>query len=500
MLTEKLWHRIRSVVFTAVPEQPEPSASEARAAGHSEDRREVKFPKARAPRILILTSELGAGHARAAEAIRLAIREMAPEATVCMVDWWSLMHASVAREAKEMYMGLVLSHPDLYERIYHLGERTWRELLSSTQPLPLPVQQLFEHIRTLHIGESRRRARGPYRSDRALYSLFCTTPGDPLSFIAGGMLAKLALIKWSWGRLARRLRVRIQKFEADVIVSTQMIPAALVSAIKVSSIKQQRRLAIPSVAVPTDFGVHDFWSQPHTDLYCIAHESLTELPPGLNSARVAATGIPLMPEFSKPVDAREAREQLGLNQEIPVVLVLGGGLGLGVESVAEQLLRTPIDMQVLVLRGRNASALAKLDALRSSNATRLRVYDWTDRVGVFIRAADIVVGKPGGLSVAEVLACGRPFLAMRSLHGQESFNVRFLERHNVGRLLSDNELSPTIDTLLRNPEELAALKEHAWQLGCRGGAERIAERVLELAIATSERDAWRAGWQSYRAQ
>ena len=45
---------------------------------------------------------------------------------------------------------------------------------------------------------------------------------------------------------------------------------------------------------------------------------------------------------------------------------------------------------------------------------------------IYLRAADIVVGKPGGISVAEALACGRPLLATRSLGGQEGFNIDFL--------------------------------------------------------------------------
>lgn len=488
---ENLWQRLRGAVFPHAPEE-DPRAAPVEPLRHLFDTPETS------PRILLLTSELGCGHARAAQAIRLAILQRMP-ATVCLFDWWSLMHPSVAQGAKQMYLELVLKHPDLYERIYHLGEGTWRELLSGARPMPAPVQQLCDLIRALHLGDSLPPAHGPYASDRALFSLFCSTPADPQSLIAGGMLAKLALMKWSWGRLVRRMRMQIRKFQPDVIVATQMIPAALVSAIKTAAIKQHRRLSIPSVAVPTDFGVHDFWNQPGTDWYCLGHESLSELPSTLDPARVIVTGIPLMPEFASPIDGLEARRRLELREDVPVVLILGGGLGLGVETVAERLLRGNINATLLVLRGQNASAGAKLDALAAQNASRLRVYDWTDRVDVFVRAADIVVGKPGGLSVAEVLACGRPLFATRSLQGQEGFNVRFLERHGVGRLLSEEELVASIDTLLANSEELAALKERAWQLGCRDGADGIADRTLALAFASSARAGRSRGWQLNRS-
>lgn len=486
---EKLWQRIRTVVLSAVSDE------DYRLHGATIERSRYTFDVPEpAPRILVLTSELGSGHARAAQAIGLAVLRRMPSATVQVLDWWSLMHIGVAHAAKDMYLELVQNHPELYERIYRLGEGTWRELLSGTHPLPEPVQQLFELIRTLHGEDLIGPARGPYASDRALFSLVCSTPSDRQSLIAGGMLAKLAVMKWSWGRLVRRLRSRLEKFQPDVIVSTQMIPAALVSAIKVSAIKQHRRIDIPSVAVPTDFGVHDFWHQLGTDWYCLGHETLSELP-DLASSQVAITGLPLMPEFAAPVDAADARRQLGLHDS-PVILVLGGGLGLGVESVARRLLQANVGAQLLVLRGQNAGA--QLDAEASQQPARLRVYDWTDRIDIFIRAADIVVGKPGGLTVAEVLACGRPLLATRSLHGQEGFNVRFLERHGVGKLLSDDELIGSIDTLLRHPDELVALKERAWRLGRREGAERIAERLVALAFDSNARTKRRSGWQLSR--
>jgi UDP-N-acetylglucosamine:LPS N-acetylglucosamine transferase len=109
------------------------------------------------------------------------------------------------------------------------------------------------------------------------------------------------------------------------------------------------------------------------------------------------------------------------------------------------------------------------------------VWDWTGRIETFLRAADIVVGKPGGLTVAEALACGRPLLATRSLRGQEGFNVAFLERHGVGWLVSEEELVPRVESLLADPGDLKRIQEQAWTLGRRDGAPRIADRVLALA-------------------
>ena len=75
---------------------------------------------------------------------------------------------------------------------------------------------------------------------------------------------------------------------------------------------------------------------------------------------------------------------------------------------------------------------------------------------LYLRAADLVVGKPGGITVAEALACGRPLLATRSLGGQEGFNVDFLERNGVGGLVGDREVAERVDALAAGSRSAAA--------------------------------------------
>ena len=104
----------------------------------------------------------------------------------------------------------------------------------------------------------------------------------------------------------------------------------------------------------------------------------------------------------------------------------------------------------------------------------------------------LFVGKSGGLTVAEVLACGRPLLVTRTLQGQESFNVRFLERHGIGRLVGNEELAQQVREWLESPELLQDIQARAAAAGRRDGALRVAEQVLELAARRMARVARRS--------
>jgi processive 1,2-diacylglycerol beta-glucosyltransferase len=131
--------------------------------------------------------------------------------------------------------------------------------------------------------------------------------------------------------------------------------------------------------------------------------------------------------------------------------------------------------------GRNDEAQSALADLAGMHPHRLCIGGWTERMDLYIRAADIVVGKPGGVTLAEVLACGRPLLATRSLGGQEGFNVGFLERHDVGALVRDHELFAKVQSMLAQPALLQAMQARAWALGSRHGAKRVTKMILDLS-------------------
>ena len=444
---------------------------------------------ARAPRVLLLTSALGSGHLRAAQAVEAALRERSPTVTVQTLDFWSLLDAQVAQTLRQTYLRLVQEHPDLYERFYQLDQHTWRDIIEGHEPLPAVLVEGLEWLAASVADDARPEPGGSSHAlDRTLFRLLrAVLAGHARGSSGPGVRRRLAaiLIRWNWARLARRLHARLRAFDPDVVVATQMIPAALFS-----SIKTRHGLAVPALGVLTDFGMHDLWLQPGTDRYCVPHESIAAAPAaGPVAARISATGIPLMPGFRDPPSQREARLQLHLDPDAPVVLVLGGGLGLGVEAVAARLLAGVPGVHVLVLAGRNASALAKLGELAARYPGRLCARGWTERTEVFLRAADVVVGKPGGLTAAEALACGRPLLAARCLRGQESFNVRFLEEHKVGRLVCEEDLPAALASLLANPAELAEVQGRAWTLGRRDGAAQVAQAALAFARSGSRREA-----------
>lgn len=423
------------------------------------------------PRVLLLTSSLGAGHVRAAQAIEAALRNEHPGTLIRTLDFWSLMDEQVAWAARTTYLRLVQEHPALFDRIYRLDQRMWRAILERSDPPPPAFAEVLALMPRCDESSIPGSAwmRGAF--DRTMLPLLAAALSGRLGH---NRLVRLALVQATMAELTRRLAARVRAFAPDVIVATQMNSAALLSAVR-------HRLHVPTIGVPTDFGLHDFWIQPAISHYCVAHESVDGLPAqGLREDQVLVTGIPLMPAFRNPPSRSEARQAIGIPADVPAVLVAGGGLGLGVQQVASRLLAAHAALHVVVVTARNVAAAEAMRQAIVAHRERLHVRGWTEDMAMYMRAVDLVVGKPGGLTVAEVLACGRPLLATRALGGQEGFNVRFLERHRVGRLVPEGALVDGVAAMLADPTALFDMRHRARALGRRDGAERVAALAMQL--------------------
>ena len=413
---------------------------------------------------------------RAAQAVEAALLGRQPRARVMTLDFWSLMDERVAWTVRSTYLRLVQEHPALFDRIYRLDQHTWRAILERGESLPPAFSDVLALMPDCREPDDS--GGDPVRRtwDRLMLPLLSAAlSGQLRTRLGGDRLLRIGLVQAVLGQLTRRLVARVRAFAPDAIVATQMNSPALLSLAR-------RRLRVPTIAVPTDFGLHDFWVQPATGHYCVAHGSIDGLDGGsVDRGRVMITGIPLMPGFLHPPSMARARQMLGLDPACPAVLVVGGGLGLGVQGLARTLLSTHAALQVLVVTGRNGAADRAMRTLALEHPHRLHVRDWTDRMEIYIRAADFVVGKPGGLTLAEVLACGRPLLATQALGGQESFNVRFLERHRIGRLVEVDQLADAASQLLADDDGRQAAGQRALALGRRDGAVRIARLAESVA-------------------
>src|SRR5258708_30254842 len=146
---------------------------------------------------------------------------------------------------------------------------------------------------------------------------------------------KRAVASQSRAKFSRYLR----QFKPDAVLCTHYLPLETLGC-KLRN--GRRKSGAPSnvagyiftglvVSVVTDFEAHALWMDGCVDLYCVAAEETKArlVARGAAADSVAATGIPISAKFSLPVEARTVRRTVGLRDDLPVLLVLSGGFGMG---------------------------------------------------------------------------------------------------------------------------------------------------------------------------
>ncbi|ADL08599.1 MGDG synthase family glycosyltransferase [Thermosediminibacter oceani] len=275
------------------------------------------------------------------------------------------------------------------------------------------------------------------------------------------------------------LREILDKERPDVIVCTHPFPACVASRLK------QKGLETPLAVVITDFDVHGFWINDHTNAYITADEFLLKpmLDFGINPSIIYPTGIPIDPNFHREVIGTDAKRALGFREDVPLLLVTGGGLGLTVldEYTVKQLASATV--QLAIICGKNPPLREALRRIVAENhLDNVRVLGFVRNMWDYMGAADLLITKAGGLTIAEAISKELPIVLYNPLPGQEERNAAFLLKKGVAKKAQNQkELVDLVKELTRNKHLIQTMKRNAAGLKKTRPAEKAADIVLSLA-------------------
>ena len=222
---------------------------------------------------------------------------------------------------------------------------------------------------------------------------------------------------------AKPLEEFLKKEQFDCIISTHFFPTEVVSRLKRTGAVRSKL-----ITVVTDFDVHSIWMAPNVDQYAVASDwtknKLASM--GVAPEKIAVTGIPVNAKFTVRRDKKEMRRKLGLKEQAFTVLVATGSFGIG---PIEKIIRAIETFQTVVVCGHNKSLFDRLSRIQRPS---LKVCGLVNNMDELMAASDVMVSKPGGLSICEALASGLPMIFFNAIPGQETNNIRVLRVYGTG--------------------------------------------------------------------
>jgi processive 1,2-diacylglycerol beta-glucosyltransferase len=210
----------------------------------------------------------------------------------------------------------------------------------------------------------------------------------------------------------------------------------------VLGVYKEQNPRIFSAVVFTDYVPHPIGVPLNLDLYVVADDAAAEVVAklGVPEERIHPTGIPIDPIFEEPADPGQARKEI-LNLEdddLPVVLVMGGGLGGGdLEDSVSLLLQASEAMHLVVLCGSNDSSRERLERLANREGHEANFLAFTDRIRELMAGGTVLVTKPGGMSCTEALASRLPQVLYHPIPGQEEDNAAAMVRYGAGVMVRE---------------------------------------------------------------
>jgi processive 1,2-diacylglycerol beta-glucosyltransferase len=373
-------------------------------------------------KILLLSVSAGAGHMRAAEALRCHAEKFGGAAQATHLDVMDFVPRAFRKIYTDFYIGLVNKAPALWGYLYQFTHEARPD--SSIERLRRAVERLN----------------------------------------------------------TAALRREIERIRPDAIVCTHFLPAELLA-----RMVRKERLSCPVWVQVTDFDLHRLWVQQGMAGYFAANEEVAWRMQscGIAPERIHVTGIPIMPAFAARHDRAECAHELGADPGKTTFLMMGGGAGLGsLDAAAARLLALEGDFQLIALAGKNARALAALQALAARYPGRLFPQGFTDKVERMMACADLVITKPGGLTTSECLAMGLPMIVNAPIPGQEERNADFLLEYGAALKAVDGvALEYRIKHLLEHPGQLAQMRANAVALGRPQAGRHVLEHILAVDTA-----------------
>ncbi len=237
----------------------------------------------------------------------------------------------------------------------------------------------------------------------------------------------------------------------EVIISTHFLPSELAA-----DLKRAHKLDSRLITVITDYGVHPFWISPGTDIYVAASDFTKDrlIKEGVEAEKIKVLGLPFDPKFLRHFDRRVICHKLGIDHKKFTVLLMTGSFGTGpLEEIAESLAK---DCQVLVVCAGNKKLFSRLN---KRNLENVKVFGFISNTEELMAASQVIVTKPGGSTITEVLIMELPPIFISAIPGQETANVEALAQYGIGiSPKSLREIKEIVLDLKNNPQKIEALR------------------------------------------
>lgn len=207
---------------------------------------------------------------------------------------------------------------------------------------------------------------------------------------------------------------------------------------------------------------------------------------GVKPERIKISGMPVHPKFhfAGEAEAQAARRALDLDPDKFTVFVNAGWLGGGnIPDIFREMTRGDLNVQAIFLAGKNSDLQEEADQLAKTARFPIKVIGYSDQVEQLMGAANVMISKLGGLTTFEALACRLPIIADATTPPmpQEAGTARMLAKRGAGVLLERAEdIVPLLRHLVTDTAKYAEMRAATVGMTMPNSTQFIVEEIASL--------------------
>lgn len=270
-----------------------------------------------------------------------------------------------------------------------------------------------------------------------------------------------ALLKFHFSRVERKLIDLIITTNPDIIVGTHPFAVSVIS-----DLKDRGIIDIPFISIVTDFKAHYAYIDEHVDAYITGSEYTKQslLEKNIESNKVFSYGIPIKKDFLTN-DMNFTKTY----SEYFTILLMGGSMGLkSIGKTLERLTLNSNNLKIIVVCGNNHSLKQRLEDKYMDMCfpnIKIEILGYTKEIPKLMEISDVIITKPGGLTVSEAIVKRLPMILPFAIPGQEQENMEFLVKSGAAIKVDDlSNLNPIVNRLIDDPVVLKKMQKNISKL------------------------------------
>ena len=284
------------------------------------------------------------------------------------------------------------------------------------------------------------------------------------------------LLEYALTKVEKKAYKVIKEINPDVIIGTHAFSVSVVC-----KIKQKKNIDIPFISIITDYKAHYAYIDKRVDAYITGSDYTKEqlILKGIPRENIYSFGIPVSKVFygNSEISATRLDDRFS-------VLLMGGSMGLkGIEKVLQEIINNKNNLKIIVVCGKNEELKRRLEDKfqgEFKNKT-LKILGFTTNIPELMGLADIIITKPGGLTVSEAIAKKLPMILPFAIPGQETENAEFLKEEGAALVPeSIEDINTMIDMLIENPNKILEIKNNISKLNKSSSLDNIVGLIEKL--------------------